>query len=976
MILWYIMLPGFGIYASNEPSNLLPTTYFQLSDSIPIQQQRDSIYKLIQIARQNHSIIEEVKLWNVLGLSYLTTHDHADADSSWYHALKLIPDSSEFLRAQLHLDIAFNYKKHLLFKLSEEHLDEAEQLFKQNKNRAGEALVLHEKSTIAERMGDYTRAIGLMQQSLELYREMNDRMGIALLLFDIGTMFQKWEKYEVAAKYFNDAYTYFSEKADSKNMSLTKIKLGQLALAEKQYARARNIFNSLLASDTIYLNKHFKSLVLMNLGDVYYHDGTMATALKFYKEAEQDFQKNKDLTAYIQVLQREGKLYIAMKKFEKAENVIIKSVEISSQIKSMEYQMTGLKLLADINSYQGQFTKAYKYLEKYTKLKDKLYSEKGSDMINEFAVRYETNKIKEAYNTLIKENEIATTQLKREQDTGSLTMIVATFIILVSLIILLFIIVRNRESQKGYAVLSIKNKLISDQKEILTQLNEELTKSREQYRSIVENASVGMYQTTREGKIRFANTALKKMLRYPENIDIKDINLNYELPMRQKFIKLLESKGVITGREDMWKRYDGSFMEVNESAWLVYDNNSKSHFYEGVVEDISKRKEMELALTESQSKLRKMNSELVEKNKLIEKAKNEAVTANEIKSVFLANVSHEIRTPMNSIIGFSEILARNSVDEQQLYYINAIRSSSSNLLALLNDILDLSKIQSREIKLIYEPVSMRKITGDVKKIFQLKGSEKKLDLIWEFAPNFPDRLNIDGLRMRQILINMVSNAIKFTEKGSVKVEFATRISTKQKCELHISISDTGIGISEEEYDTIFEAFKQSRFLGDKAYSGTGLGLSISKQLVENMGGKILLNSELNVGTTFTIIIPNIEMVDNGKGQEMTNKLTAPSMQLSESSSANQDEDPLEFLTIPEDIREKIIFVLGSQWENLNKSHLLPELTLFAQNLKQFSETENIQPLVYSSTELLAACHRFDVDKIESIISGLKNIFVK
>ncbi len=976
LVFWFVALSNRGLYAEHLPSDLFPTTEFQLSDSISLQRQRDSLYQLIQEAQQKHATIDEIKLWNVLGSSFLQTHQHAAADSSWYHALQLIPDSLESLKAQLHLDMAFNYKNHLLFNLAEEHLELAGQLFQKNKNKMGEAMVLYEQSMIAQRLGDYTRAIGLMHQSMDLYQEMNDRAAMAQLSFDLGSILQKWKKYEVATKYFNDAYSYFSEKADMNNMLLTKIKLGQLALAEKKYTEAQIIFDGLLTSDSIRPNQHFKSLILMNLGDVYFHDGKMLKALNYYQQAETSAQSSNDQTDNIQALQHEGKLYMAMQEFQQAKKVAEASCALSEKMQNKEYLLSGWQMMADISYHLRDYSNAYDYLNRYTRLKDEMFSEEGNAMVNEFAVRYETDKIREAYQTLIKENELANTKLKRQQDTGSLTMIIAVFVILVSLIILIFIIIRNRESQRGYAVLSIKNKKISDQKEILTQLNIELTKSREQYRSIVENASVGMYQTTREGKIRFANAALKKMLRYPENLDISEINLSIEQPLRQKFIELLESQGVITGREDMWKRYDGSYMEVNESAWLVYDNESQGFIYEGVVEDISKRKEAELALTESQDKLRKMNSELVEKNKLIEKAKNEAVTANEIKSIFLANVSHEIRTPMNSIIGFSEILARNSVDEQQLYYINAIRSSSSNLLALLNDILDLSKIQSHEIKLIYEPVSIKKVTLDVKKIFQLKGGEKKLDLVWEFAPNFADRLNIDGVRMRQILINMVSNAIKFTEKGSVKVYFSTKSEGQNRCELQIKISDTGIGIAQEEYNTIFEAFKQSKFLGDKAYSGTGLGLSISKQLVENMGGRIQLESELNVGTTFTITIPHVEVVDNKADTETTENHSAPTLHLGEFSFENTNENSPVHLTLSEAEREKTVSALGWQWEKLNQSHLVPQLILFAQSLGEFATTEDLPALVALSTELQAACQRFDVDKIEFLLSGLKNIFVK
>lgn len=961
-------------------AELLDSEYTQIDqtmDSALAYQLIDSLSLLIRKQQENKTPELESEKWIELGKIYLKMPFYSAADSCFSTAEMLIPETNITKKASFYHNIANAYQRNGLYRKAQKNYEAALFQYEEAKDKNGMAHAMHDAAKNIEKLGDFTKAIGLMQQALDLYQDVGNNDGIALLKVDIGDMLQKWHKSQVAIKHYNEAYNYFQKNNDAQKMMLIQIKLGQISLNDNQFHQAQIYFSNAMKIKPESNSTTIRGLLFMNLGDVYKLSGDPITALKFYTKASLIYQINRDQIGYIRALQHQGDLYISLPNYQKADSVVRQSLDLAIQSGYKEYQMNGWRLLAEINGLTKNFEFAFHCLKNAAKIKDELFTKEGNKLISELLVQFETEKVYEAYQTLLKKNQKTNTALKKQQDTGSFTIILATFIILVSLIIIIFVIVRTRESKKSYALLTLKNKKISDQKEILSKLNLKLTQSREQYRSIVENASVGMYQTSPDGKICFANAALKRMLRYPEDLDVNEINLNAENPDRQTFVNLIEEKGVITGREDVWIRYDGTFLDVNESAWLVKNREHKTHYYEGVVEDISKRKAAEKALNESQDKLRSINKELTEKNIQIEKSKNEAVTANEIKSIFLANVSHEIRTPMNSIIGFSEILSQGNPNEQQLYYINAIKSSSSNLLALLNDILDLSKIQSNEIKLIYEPISLNEIVKDIVKMFQLRYKENTIKMVVKFIKPFPELIKMDGLRMRQILINLIGNAIKFTDKGGIYLTISASHQSKDRCNLKIEIRDTGIGIAKEEFETIFEAFKQSKFLGDKAYSGTGLGLSITKQLIDNMGGSISLESKLNLGTTFFVNLPHIEIAHSGSRIRAKNYPHYPEINGAEISKSiiNDTFDA----TIPEmsdELQTKLLLSFGTEWIKLNRSHLVPELSIFSEHLKQFSEKESIFWLHQFAEELFEACQRFDVDKIESLNKKLKNIFAE
>jgi len=254
-------------------------------------------------------------------------------------------------------------------------------------------------------------------------------------------------------------------------------------------------------------------------------------------------------------------------------------------------------------------------------------------------------------------------------------------------------------------------------------------------------------------------------------------------------------------------------------------------------------------------------TERLEMEAALKSAKKYAESANQAKSEFLANMSHEIRTPMNAIIGFTELLNEQIEEPKLKSFVKTIQSAGNNLLTLINDILDLSKIEAGKLKLEKTPCNPHDLFTEVANIFMLKMQEKNIDFILDIDPNIPQSLYLDATRLRQVLLNLVGNAVKFTESGVIRIKARTDNENKigSKLDLLIDIEDSGIGIAEDQQAIIFQEFGQSEGQSVSQYGGTGLGLSISQRLVEMMGGQLLLQSELGVGSTFTVKLTALDV---------------------------------------------------------------------------------------------------------------------
>jgi len=329
---------------------------------------------------------------------------------------------------------------------------------------------------------------------------------------------------------------------------------------------------------------------------------------------------------------------------------------------------------------------------------------------------------------------------------------------------------------------------------------------------------------------------------------------------QQRDILLFHQPGIQTYETEM-PHADGSEHNVFVSKATFTDTAGTITGLVGAVIDITERKQAEKELQKAKEQAEQVKTEVEEVNRQLESSieranfmAQEAMVANKSKSEFLANMSHEIRTPMNAIVGFSDILKQEKLTDEQKEYVNIIWDSSKNLLALINDILDFSKIEAGKLDTEMIDCPLENLLDSINSMLGPSAKNKGLAFAIQRRSKLPVKMRTDLVRLRQCLVNLINNAIKFTEKGHVYLGVSSQTDNGQSY-IRFEVEDTGIGILREKQNIIFESFSQVDNTMTRKYGGSGLGLSITKRLAEILGGGLTVQSELGRGSVFTLLIP-------------------------------------------------------------------------------------------------------------------------
>ena len=371
---------------------------------------------------------------------------------------------------------------------------------------------------------------------------------------------------------------------------------------------------------------------------------------------------------------------------------------------------------------------------------------------------------------------------------------------------------------------------IFDRKYSAQGLDLELAEKR--YRALFERSLAGVIRTTVDGRILDCNDACARFFGYSSREELMTTSMNdrYLTPAdRDAFLAKLAQEKTLTNFEACLRKKDGSPVWLLTSTSLLEGKEGDLAITEGTLVDITDRKQAEREL---------------------QQAKEGAETASRAKSEFLANMSHEIRTPMNGIIGMTELALETTLTNEQREYLSMVKTSADSLMTVINDILDFSKIEAGKMELDCLEFDLRQSLEETLRPFGIVAGEKNVELVCDIRSDVPSVIVSDPTRLRQVIVNLLGNAVKFTDRGEIVLQVEIQQLQERHVELHFAVRDTGIGIPKEKQELIFEAFAQADGSSRRKYGGTGLGLTISTRLVAAMGGRIWLESEPGQGSTF------------------------------------------------------------------------------------------------------------------------------
>lgn len=671
-------------------------------------------------------------------------------------------------------------------------------------------------------LGAYALSISKFEEAGRLYLAEDDQTGLVRSKYNLGTTYCQSKDYDQAMQYFNEVLDYGSDVLQDKLRAATYKNIGNLFSERGESHMAREFYNramtlyELLDDKKSIASMHFKRGQLYLLADD--HEAALGQLL-LASEGFDSLQNRKRL-AWVNLSIAE--IYMLRHDNRKAAEHINLAISSGHEHNLTQVLRESYFLLYQLHSLGPDLHKALEYYALYTAINDAILSE---DLINTIA-RTETR------NTF-SQHEINIDHIEREKQFQKYTRWFALTITILALLIVLLAFSRLINQRKA-------NRVLAHQRNILKETLSDLKLNEEKYKALFSQANDAIFLMDKE---TFTDCNDKTLAIFGcERSEIVGHPPYRFSPKKQpdgrdskeKAIELIKQCYRGNPQRFYWlhSRLDGSSFDAEVSLNIVTLKDRR--YIQAIVRDISDK---------------------VRAEKEMVQARDKAEKATESKTFFLAKMSHEIRTILGGITSASELLKGTKVDRQQSEFVDIINTSADNLLGIVNEILDMSKIEAGKVEIEKRPFNLKSSLENTVNTYLPKAREKNISLYLSIHPKLPEFVSGDELRLRQILNNLLSNAIKFTDKGSVTLDTEVVKEYANSYIISLKVSDTGIGIPDSKAKDMFAEYSQMDVSISRKYGGTGLGLNIVYKLIKLLNGSIEVSSKLNEGTSFYINLP-------------------------------------------------------------------------------------------------------------------------
>lgn len=765
---------------------------------------------------------------NTLGVLYMNQGEYSKALSSFYRAITIY----EFYHNELKKGFVYNSIGYTYAKQGKLHdafaiLRKAIGIHEKYNNKEGLGIAYNNLGLTYWNQSDFPNALNCFLKALKLFEEIGNKTRLAKCYNNIGNISVNQGNFDEALKYYFESLKLAQEAENKIDIGYVYNNIGMVYVQQDKTKEALNYFQKSLVLCELIGDKEGIGTAYLNIGSIYQQQGQFEKANHNYDKSLSIYNSIGDNAGATYACLASGDIALIRNNLPQALAYFNQALVLSKEAGNRDEEKNIYQRLTNVYVQQGNYKKAYEFQDLYLNINDSLFNTEKSRLMAEMSAKYETDKKQKAIELLNKDKELKGSILeKKEADIQKQRILRNALIFSLCLVIILLVLIfrSSASKQKANNLLEEKNASITHQNEIIEEKNKEL----EKLSIVAREAANAIFITDSKGELEWFNEGYSKLFGWKtleEYRKLRGTNI-FNVSANKNIKQIIDdciSRRTSVEYENATPTSNGNEIWIKTTLTPVFDNNGNLKQMVFVETDVSELK----------------------------KANEFAQQSLQIQEQFLANTSHEIRTPMNGVLGMTRQLLETPLSPEQTEYVNAIKESSNNLLHVVNDILDISKIKAGKISFEKNEFKINDLFKSLYFMLQYKAEEKNISIDSSVDTNIPPVLIGDAFRLNQILINLASNAIKFTEVGTVKFTAELLMSEDNHSLVRFCVIDTGIGIPEDKLDYIFETFAQAETHTTRKYGGTGLGLSISKVLVEELGGKITVISKVDVGSSFS-----------------------------------------------------------------------------------------------------------------------------